>query len=175
MGWGLGERVCFPQGVDLMFTLKGWYLPGRSVPWQPGHLWPLNPVPCLELGQAAVSQEATPSEGSSTPSLFAIIVSPAAGEALAHSLAGSGVSVNQFETRRAAFPQREGCAGWEASSSPWSLSSQGRGPASLWTDSRSPISKGTASPPPREHSEMQIPGPLRLQLVGLAGAPESAC
>lgn len=107
-----------------MFTLKGWYLPGRSVPWQPGHLWPLNPVPCLELGQAAVSQEATPSEGSSTPSLFAIIVSPAAGEALAHSLAGSGVSVNQFETRRAAFPQREGCAGWEASSSPWSLPSR---------------------------------------------------
>ena len=85
-------------------TLKGWYLPGCSVPWQLGHLWPLNSVPCLELGQVAVSQEATTSEGSPTPSLFAIIVSPAAGEVLAHSLAGLGVSVNQFETRRAAFP-----------------------------------------------------------------------
>lgn len=68
-----------------------------------------------------------PSEGSPTPSLFAVNVSPAAGEVLTHSLAGSGVSVNQFETRRAALPQswREGCAG----SLPQSLFLLGRRPS----------------------------------------------
>lgn len=110
LGWGFREGVCFP-GLCLMVNPMEMAPagPSGSLATRP----PSAPEPC-PLSVAGPGFWLPGShhflEGSPILPLCAVIVSPAAGELLTHSLAGWAVSVNQFETRRAAFPQprREG-------------------------------------------------------------------
>lgn len=121
LGWGFREGVCFP-GVCLMLNPKEMAPPEPSGSLATRPAWAPEPCPLSVAGPGFWLPGGYHfPKGSPTLSLFAVIVSPAAGELLTHSWAGKGVSVNQFETRRAAFPQpwREGSVqDWVACSFP---------------------------------------------------------
>lgn len=106
---GSGEGVCFPWASSMVHPTKtAPGAPSWSLATRPPRA--LNPVPSLPLGQAAGSQEATtfPESHPHPPCLLSLFPQQLDWP---HSLARA-VSVNQFQTSRAAFPwPREGCVG----------------------------------------------------------------
>lgn len=100
--WGVGGGGCCPGCLTVNPTETAPAGPATSLATRPP--WAPEPCPLSTVGPVCSSQEATTFQVWPTPCLFAVIV-PQELEGHWQASARWGVSVNQFETRRAAFPQ----------------------------------------------------------------------